>query len=119
MFNRLRVQRMVGSISTERGRVQKQAGPVKFGIAGPVEVVAHGTNPEDLPKKWRCSMQFWLPGLNNCNVSEDETTKAFHELYPVPVPVSDTNLTSHLDAAASTVTSAGPFNPDRRLKQYE
>ncbi|KAG0502657.1 hypothetical protein HPP92_002729 [Vanilla planifolia] len=79
-------------------------------------LLPYGTNPEDLPKKWRCSMQFWLPGLNNCNVSEDETTKAFHELYPVPVPVSDTNLTSHLDAAASTVTSAGPFNPDRRLE---
>ncbi|XP_020597602.1 uncharacterized protein LOC110037325 isoform X2 [Phalaenopsis equestris] len=35
-----------------------------------------GTNPDDLPNKWTCSMQVWLPvGMNHCLISEDETTK--------------------------------------------
>ncbi|KAG0495708.1 hypothetical protein HPP92_000399 [Vanilla planifolia] len=79
-------------------------------------LLPYGTNPDSLPKKWRCGMQTWLPGLNNCNISEDETTKVFHELYQVPAPVSGTNLTSHLDAATSSITSAGPSNPVRRLE---
>ncbi|KAI0504311.1 hypothetical protein KFK09_015263 [Dendrobium nobile] len=38
-------------------------------------LLPNGTNPDDLPKKWTCSMQFWLPaGMNHCQISEDETT---------------------------------------------
>ncbi|XP_020703383.2 uncharacterized protein LOC110114743 isoform X2 [Dendrobium catenatum] len=38
-------------------------------------LLPNGTNPDDLPKKWTCSMQFWLPvGMNHCHISEDETT---------------------------------------------
>ncbi|KAG0495716.1 hypothetical protein HPP92_000407 [Vanilla planifolia] len=79
-------------------------------------LLPYGTNPDSLQKKWRCGIQTWLPGLNNCSISEDETTKVFHELYQVPAPVSGTNLTSHLDAATSSITSAGPGNPVRRLE---
>uniref|UniRef100_A0ACD5TAD8 Uncharacterized protein n=1 Tax=Avena sativa TaxID=4498 RepID=A0ACD5TAD8_AVESA len=40
-------------------------------------LLPYGMNPDILPKKWRCSMQSWLlPGMNNCKISEDETTKA-------------------------------------------
>ncbi|VAH18541.1 unnamed protein product [Triticum turgidum subsp. durum] len=41
-------------------------------------------NPDVLPKKWRCSMQSWLHGMNNCKVSEDETTKALRAMPPAP-----------------------------------
>ncbi|CAK7348262.1 unnamed protein product [Dovyalis caffra] len=34
------------------------------------------TNPDDLPEKWLCSMLDWLPGMNRCSFSEDETTLA-------------------------------------------
>ncbi|CAN1187228.1 Cysteine-tryptophan domain-containing zinc finger protein 7 [Linum perenne] len=40
-----------------------------------------GIKPEDLPEKWMCHMLTWLPGMNSCNISEDETTKAFDALY--------------------------------------
>ncbi|KAL0928623.1 hypothetical protein M5K25_000529 [Dendrobium thyrsiflorum] len=79
-------------------------------------LLPYGINPESLPKKWQCSMQFWLPGLNNCNVSQDETTKTFHELFQFPAPGSDPNLTAHLNAAASSVTSADTLNSGRRLE---
>lgn len=77
-------------------------------------LLPYGTNPDSLPKKWHCSMQVWLPGLNNCNVTQDETTKAFHELYQFPAPGNDTNVTAHLSATASTITCAGTPNPGRR-----
>ncbi|CAN6468168.1 unnamed protein product [Victoria cruziana] len=40
-----------------------------------------GPHPTCLPKKWLCSMQHWLPGLNKCTVSEEETSKAFYAFY--------------------------------------
>ncbi|KAF3795760.1 hypothetical protein EJ110_NYTH04468 [Nymphaea thermarum] len=40
-----------------------------------------GPDPTCLPKKWLCSMQHWLPGLNKCTVSEEETNKAFYAFY--------------------------------------
>ncbi|KAJ4828498.1 hypothetical protein Tsubulata_012463 [Turnera subulata] len=33
-----------------------------------------GKNPNDLPEKWVCSMLNWLPGMNRCGFSEEETT---------------------------------------------
>ncbi|KAI3496169.1 hypothetical protein L1887_38523 [Cichorium endivia] len=35
-----------------------------------------GRNPHGLTGKWICSMLDWLPGMNDCSISEDETTKA-------------------------------------------
>ncbi|XP_028762310.1 uncharacterized protein LOC114720781 isoform X2 [Neltuma alba] len=43
-----------------------------------------GTNPESLPEKWLCSMLNWLPDMNRCSVSEDETTKALIALFQGP-----------------------------------
>ncbi|XP_031486912.2 LOW QUALITY PROTEIN: cysteine-tryptophan domain-containing zinc finger protein 7-like [Nymphaea colorata] len=42
-------------------------------------------HPENisLPKKWICSMQSWLPGLNKCSVAEQEAINAFYALYRV------------------------------------
>lgn len=40
-----------------------------------------GKNPDSLPEKWLCSMLDWLPDMNRCSFSEDETTKALFPLY--------------------------------------
>ncbi|KAI3756062.1 hypothetical protein L1987_55875 [Smallanthus sonchifolius] len=39
-----------------------------------------GIEPDNLPDKWLCSMSTWLPGRNNCDIGEDETTKAVQEM---------------------------------------
>ncbi|KAL4355426.1 hypothetical protein GQ457_06G029790 [Hibiscus cannabinus] len=60
-------------------------------------------NPADLPEKWLCSMLNWLPGMNHCNVAEEETTKAVFTLYQVPAVESLTNpgnIMSRLSSAA-------------------
>ncbi|KAL5054092.1 hypothetical protein RYX36_034774 [Vicia faba] len=40
-----------------------------------------GLKPEQLPEKWLCVMLNWLPGMNSCDFSEDETTKALYASY--------------------------------------
>ncbi|XP_044492146.1 cysteine-tryptophan domain-containing zinc finger protein 7-like isoform X2 [Mangifera indica] len=51
-----------------------------------------GANPDDLPEKWLCSMLDWLPGMNRCSFTEEETTKALFAQYQVPAPESHNNL---------------------------
>ncbi|KAK6930129.1 Zinc finger, CW-type [Dillenia turbinata] len=55
-------------------------------------LLPYGTKPEQLPEKWLCSMLNWLPGMNRCDISEEETTRALHALYLLPVPDSQTHL---------------------------
>lgn len=45
--------------------------------------------------------------MNRCDLSEEETTKALHALYQVPLPKTQKNLHSQADGTASIVTSAG------------
>ncbi|KAJ0449867.1 putative transcription factor & chromatin remodeling CW-Zn family [Helianthus annuus] len=47
-----------------------------------------GQNPSSLPEKWICDMLDWLPGMNRCSISEEETTKAITSRFPGPVPGS-------------------------------
>ncbi|KAG2727151.1 hypothetical protein I3843_01G141700 [Carya illinoinensis] len=54
-----------------------------------------GTKPDQLPDKWLCSMLNWLHGMNHCDISEEETTKALNALYQLPVPESQTKLQNH------------------------
>ncbi|OVA15012.1 zinc finger protein [Macleaya cordata] len=77
-----------------------------------------GTNPQHLPKKWLCSMLNWLPGMNRCNVSEEETTKALNALYQVPVPESQNNLLSQPALAASGATLAEVHNLDQAHQDH-
>ncbi|XP_010533101.1 PREDICTED: uncharacterized protein LOC104808944 isoform X2 [Tarenaya hassleriana] len=35
-----------------------------------------GIKPEQLPDKWTCSMQIWLPNMNRCGLSQEETANA-------------------------------------------
>nr|KYP71330.1 hypothetical protein KK1_010585 [Cajanus cajan] len=51
-----------------------------------------GTNPDNLPEKWLCSMLNWLPDMNRCSFSEDETTKALVAFYQGPPLDGQSNL---------------------------
>ncbi|XP_047335230.1 cysteine-tryptophan domain-containing zinc finger protein 7-like isoform X2 [Impatiens glandulifera] len=62
-----------------------------------------GTNPESLPEKWLCSMLDWLPGLNRCSVSEEDSTKALIARYQ-PHPSNGQTI----QAGQSTVSMSGP-----------
>ncbi|XP_062087465.1 cysteine-tryptophan domain-containing zinc finger protein 7-like isoform X2 [Humulus lupulus] len=72
-----------------------------------------GTNPEDLPEKWVCSMLDWLPGMNQCCFTEEETTKARFALYPHPVPHSQTDLNSNPGGYFTEATLANFRHPDQ------
>ncbi|KAM0947692.1 putative transcription factor & chromatin remodeling CW-Zn family [Dioscorea sansibarensis] len=74
-------------------------------------LLPYGANPDLLPKKWQCNMLNWLqPGMNRCNISEEETTKALNALYQMPVPQSNTSLNGVPDVAASNTTLADPHH---------
>ncbi|XP_052189696.1 cysteine-tryptophan domain-containing zinc finger protein 7-like isoform X2 [Diospyros lotus] len=73
-------------------------------------LLPYGTKPEQLPEKWLCSMLSWLPGMNSCDVSEEETEKALRALYQPPLPESQNqnNLQNHVG------TAVGAFSADAR-----
>ncbi|KAG9443736.1 hypothetical protein H6P81_015076 [Aristolochia fimbriata] len=48
-------------------------------------LLPYDVNPQSLPKKWLCNMLDWLPGMNKCSFSEEETTKALQSSYQVPI----------------------------------
>lgn len=58
-----------------------------------------GIKPEQLPEKWLCSMQNWLPGMSRCDFSEEDTTKALRALYQVPVSENQNKLQNHVNSA--------------------
>ncbi|XXG54190.1 hypothetical protein AAC387_Pa03g2137 [Persea americana] len=72
-----------------------------------------GVNPDNLPKKWLCSMLYWLPGMNKCTISEEDTTKALNAMYQVPVPDSQHNLQSQFNGVGSGVTLADSQHLDQ------
>ena len=65
-----------------------------------------GLKPEQLPEKWLCVMLNWLPGMNSCDFSEDETTKALYASYQVPISEGQNNLQTHASETAFGVSSA-------------
>ncbi|KAG8067865.1 hypothetical protein GUJ93_ZPchr0005g15424 [Zizania palustris] len=80
-------------------------------------LLPYGMNPAILPKKWRCSMQSWLPGMNNCKIAGDETTKATRALYMVPAPENNISLDNHYDTSTSGIhTAPGPTFEGDMLK---
>ncbi|XWS39054.1 hypothetical protein CRYUN_Cryun18bG0017100 [Craigia yunnanensis] len=64
------------------------------------------TRPEQLPEKWLCSMLNWLPGMNRCDISEGETTKALNALYQVSIAENQNNPQNNANGTTSLVTSA-------------
>ncbi|GMI70330.1 hypothetical protein HRI_000702300 [Hibiscus trionum] len=59
------------------------------------------TRPEQLPEKWLCSMLNWLPGMNRCDISEDDTTKALNALYQIPIAENQNNPQNHANGTMS------------------
>ncbi|CAH8368488.1 unnamed protein product [Eruca vesicaria subsp. sativa] len=53
-----------------------------------------GDVPE-LPEKWMCTMLDWLPGMNSCNVPEEQTTKALYAMYQMPAPETQAPVQSN------------------------
>ncbi|VFQ59636.1 unnamed protein product [Cuscuta campestris] len=77
-----------------------------------------GTDPESLPKKWHCKMLHWLPGLNRCGISEEETTKALRALYQFPTAVvtmstSETQTHNQNDYPDRNLSGVASFNVSR------
>ncbi|XP_047316620.1 cysteine-tryptophan domain-containing zinc finger protein 3-like isoform X3 [Impatiens glandulifera] len=65
-----------------------------------------GIYPNSLPEKWLCSMLDWLPGMNRCSVSEEETTKAVtaHNLLP------PSNGQAIQSGQSDVVVMSGPYS---------
>ncbi|XP_059659524.1 cysteine-tryptophan domain-containing zinc finger protein 7 isoform X2 [Cornus florida] len=82
-------------------------------------LLPHGTNPDSLPEKWLCSMLDWLPGMNRCSFSEEETTKALIALYHVPAPESQNNRHDHLGGVVSGVTSFDARHFGQHLQNFD
>ncbi|KAH1147310.1 hypothetical protein AAZX31_15G146600 [Glycine max] len=68
-------------------------------------LLPNGVKPEHLPEKWLCSMLNWLPGMNSCDFSEDETTKALYASYQMPISNGQNNMQSHGTETAIGVSS--------------
>ncbi|PKI46483.1 hypothetical protein CRG98_033126 [Punica granatum] len=47
-------------------------------------LLPNGRKPEDLPKRWMCSMLDWLPRMNSCDIHEDVTTGMMRSLILYP-----------------------------------
>ncbi|KAL0715052.1 hypothetical protein Bca4012_022031 [Brassica carinata] len=62
---------------------------------GKWRLLPYGVLPKDLPKKWMCTMLNWLPGVNDCNVPEDDTTNALYAMYQIPAPDSQAPMQSN------------------------
>uniref|UniRef100_A0A7N0T7C1 CW-type domain-containing protein n=1 Tax=Kalanchoe fedtschenkoi TaxID=63787 RepID=A0A7N0T7C1_KALFE len=74
-----------------------------------------GRLPDSLPEKWLCSMLDWLPGMNRCDIEEEETTKALVSFYQASVPESDKNSSGHFGGRTPEALSAGIQHPSFRF----
>ncbi|TXG71763.1 hypothetical protein EZV62_000342 [Acer yangbiense] len=72
-----------------------------------------GMTDDDLPDSWSCSMQNWLPGLNQCGISEEETTKAIHALCKLPAPEGQNNVQYYANGTASAITPTHRLHLDQ------
>ncbi|KQK21712.1 uncharacterized protein LOC100830897 isoform X2 [Brachypodium distachyon] len=69
-------------------------------------LLPYGTNPSMLPQKWKCIMLNWLPGMNRCDIGEDETTNALNALYATQAPATGVSSGGPHTAAAGTAVSS-------------
>ncbi|KAL1543103.1 cysteine-tryptophan domain-containing zinc finger protein 3-like isoform X1 [Salvia divinorum] len=79
-------------------------------------LLPYGMDPEQLPEKWVCSMQDWLPEHNRCGITEDETTAALRALYKIPVPQNQHNFQAHANGTVvgAATTFAHDFSQGRQ-----
>ncbi|TYI38858.1 hypothetical protein ES332_A02G058100v1 [Gossypium tomentosum] len=76
------------------------------------------TRPEQLPEKWLCSMLDWLPRMNRCDISEEETTKALNALYQLPAAENQNNPQNHANGTMSLVSSAHHQHLDQNNSSF-
>ncbi|EFH44449.1 zinc ion binding protein [Arabidopsis lyrata subsp. lyrata] len=79
-------------------------------------LLPYGLNIEQLPDKWLCSMQTWLPGMNHCGVSKEETINAIKSYHASEGhgPVTGVKLlsdVSNADKSYQPLTSGSLPNP--------
>ncbi|KAG7547429.1 Zinc finger CW-type [Arabidopsis suecica] len=79
-------------------------------------LLPYGLNTEQLPDKWLCSMQTWLPGMNHCGVSEEETKNAMKSFHASEGHGPDTGVkllsdVSNADKSYQPLTSGSLPNP--------
>ncbi|PHU03441.1 hypothetical protein BC332_28692 [Capsicum chinense] len=44
-------------------------------------LLPYGTKREQLSDSWLCSMLDWLPGMDHCDFTEEDTTRGLHSIY--------------------------------------
>ncbi|MQM09205.1 hypothetical protein Taro_042073 [Colocasia esculenta] len=69
-------------------------------------------HPDQLPHKWLCTMLNWLPGMNKCNFSEDETASALQALYQASVPENQSTTNGPSSEVAPETDSTVVQNVD-------
>jgi hypothetical protein len=74
-------------------------------------------NPSSLPKKWKCSMLHWLPGMNRCEISEEETTNALNALYVMPMPANGIPNAGHPHVASAGLVTSSTSNLNGHAEQ--
>ncbi|KAI3773126.1 hypothetical protein L6452_04325 [Arctium lappa] len=77
-----------------------------------------GVNPGSLPEKWLCSMLDWLPGMNRCSISQEETTKAITSRFPGPAPKIQGSQPVHPGGPQSGPVSVDALHPDQRHQPF-
>ncbi|XP_072983792.1 cysteine-tryptophan domain-containing zinc finger protein 7-like [Typha latifolia] len=80
-------------------------------------LLPYEANPDHLPKKWQCGLLNWLPGMNSCDISEEETTKALNALYMAPAPEIGINSDGRHDVAALSMTAANVLHLNQGVEQ--
>ncbi|XP_018432880.1 cysteine-tryptophan domain-containing zinc finger protein 3 [Raphanus sativus] len=85
---------------------------------GKWRLLPYGVLPEDLPKKWMCTMLNWLPGANDCNVPEDDTTNALYAMYQIPPPDSQAAMQSSNPSGLKPQFNQGDDNTKKNKKGF-
>ncbi|GAA0152761.1 hypothetical protein LIER_11159 [Lithospermum erythrorhizon] len=79
-----------------------------------------GRNPRSLPEKWMCNMLDWLPAMNRCTFSEEETSNAVRALYQVPGPLgTECKPPGHPGNSMSVVSSNGVSNSAHNGQMFD
>ncbi|XP_022035461.1 uncharacterized protein LOC110937359 isoform X1 [Helianthus annuus] len=77
-----------------------------------------GVNPGSLPEKWLCSMLDWLPGMNRCSISQEETTKAMTTQFPGPAPTVHGFQPGGPHQPGPIPVEPLPLHPDQRHQPF-
>ncbi|CAD5165029.1 unnamed protein product [Musa acuminata subsp. malaccensis] len=85
-------------------------------ICGKWRLLPYETNPSDLPNTWQCNMLNWLPGMNSCEIGEEETTNALIALYLPLAPENGATLDGCHNVASSSTSFAGGLPLGQRIE---